>query len=99
MPCWAHWFRGIISFGGRSHRDRGETDEIDDVVEVLEAAFLQHARRHVVLEVSVVEPEPQAVEPKPREEARVVGAKEVLEEAVEEEVVPLLPEGPEHRRA
>jgi hypothetical protein len=76
-----------------------ETHEIDDPVEVLEPALLEHARRHVVLEVPVIEPEPQAVEPHAREEARVVGAEEVLEEAVEEEVVPLLPEGLVHCRA
>jgi hypothetical protein len=54
--------------------------QVDCAVEVLQALLLEHAGRHVVLEVPVVDGEADAVEPERGEEGRVGVGEEVLEE-------------------
>src|SRR5215211_5152541 len=60
-------------------------------IQVPEAIFLYLEGPHVVLEVPVVHGEPEQVQPKGGDESRVTLREEVLEEAVEEDFVPLLP--------
>lgn len=66
---------------------------------MLEALLLQHARIHVVLEMVVIERDPQAVHPDGRKERSVLVHEEVLEPPVEEILILLRPEDLEHRRA
>lgn len=66
---------------------------------MLESLLLQHARIHVVLEMVVIERDPQAVHPDGRKERRVLVHEEVLEPPVEEILILLRPEDLEHHRA
>src|SRR5215211_4054931 len=61
-------------------------------VEVPEALVLDLEGAHVVLEVPVVHREPEQVQPERGDKPRVTFREEMIEEAVEEDPVPLLTE-------
>ena len=68
--------------------------QFDDPVEVPEALLLDLQRTHVVLEVPVVYRQAQQVQAERPDKPRVILGEEVLEEAVEEELVYIVTENP-----
>lgn len=73
--------------------------QVNDSVQMLEAFLFQHARVHVVLKVTIVERQPQAVDTKALAELSIFFREEVLEKLVEEIVIFLLAQDGEHGRA
>ena len=67
--------------------------ELDDPVELREPLRFDHARVHVVLELAVVDRDPDQIEPEGGDVARVRFREVVLVEGVEEQVVLLLAHG------
>lgn len=65
-------------------------------IKVFEARFLQHPRVHIVLEVSIVEWQTDAVEAKAGKELGVPLHEEVFEELIEEELLLLFSENLQH---
>jgi hypothetical protein len=67
--------------------------QVDDPIKMLEARLLDLEGRHVVLEMMVVDRQPQQVQAKRLDEARVVGAEKIFQETIEEVVYPLIVDG------
>ena len=61
--------------------------QVDDAIQVPEPLLLDDERRHVVFEVAIVDRDADQVQPQRLDEASVVLAEEVGQEAVEEERV------------
>lgn len=70
--------------------------QLNDPFQMLEPAFFQHPRIHVVFEMSIVEWQSQAVQTFGSEEFGIGVGEEVLEELVEEVVILLLSKNFEH---
>lgn len=78
-------------------RYQAETNKINHPIEMLETAFLYDSGVHIVLKVSIVEWQSQAVQAFAGEKLRILLREEVLQEFVKEEFVLLLAQNFEHR--
>lgn len=90
----------ILGAGHRVHVNNSvdalHGENLDDAFQVPEAAIFENPRIHVVLEVLVRERHAAAVYTNETEESSILISEEVIEEAVEEEVVVLRSHDSEH---
>jgi len=83
----------VSALAGLARVDALGGAQLDRAVEVPEAVRADLERRHVVLEMAVVDRDPREAQAEAGDEARVVGGEELLQEPLEDVRVAL---GPEH---